>query len=111
MGLCKALQKNNAKNVAKYLKLGGSLAYGNYDGLNSAAECNNLKAIKVLFEEFDASKLLTKELVKELIFIAEDPELMYDKLVNYLKSKVDLLEDSIENQNMDGFFAGDDGYY
>lgn len=109
--LCKALQNNRGKTVVKYLLAGGSLAYGNFDGISDAAQEGYLGVFKAMFEQLDPRTFLTQEIINDAIYIADDPELDNGKLAAYLKARVKLLPLKIENENMSGFDAGEDGYY
>ena len=106
--LCRAFYNNNAKGVIANLLAGGSIAYGNFDGISDASQEGNIEVFEAMFEKLDPTSFLTKEIINDCIFIADDPELKNEELVKYLKDRVHLLPDTLENENMNGFEAGED---
>ena len=107
--LLKALEKGQGANVRKYLLAGASLAYCNYDGLCTAAEEGRLAVFKVIFDEFDYTKLVDREQAKDLLGAAEEygEETGKMALANYLRPFVEKCPEDIPDENCAGMMDGE----
>ena len=86
--------------VEEALREGGSLAYFNFDGICSAAENGKIGIFKMIFEKLDYTKLIDVALGIDLCETAEEEG--HKTLATYLRSKLENLLDTIDNENLDG---------
>ena len=86
--------------VEEALREGGSLAYFNFDGICSAAENGKIGIFQMIFEKLDYTKLIDKALGVDLYETAQEEG--HETLAIYLRSKLENLQDTIENENLDG---------
>ena len=96
----KQLMAGKVTGVEEALQEGGSLAYFNFDGICSAAENGKIAIFQMIFEKLDYTKLIDKALGVDLCETAEEEG--HDTLATYLRSKLENLLDTIDNENLDG---------
>ena len=96
----KQLMAGKITGVEEALREGGSLAYFNFDGICSAAENGKIGIFQMIFEKLDYTKLIDKALGVDLWETAQEEG--HETLAIYLRSKLENLQDTIENENLDG---------
>ena len=96
----KQLMRGKIEGVEDALREGGSLAYFNFDGICSAAENGNIAIFRMIFDKLDYKRLIDKSLGVDLCETAQEEG--HNSLAIYLRSKLENLLDTIENENLDG---------
>jgi len=96
----KQLMAGKVTGVEEALREGGSLAYFNFDGICSAAENGKIAIFQMIFEKLDYTRLIDKALGIDLCETAKEEG--HNTLATYLRSKLENLLDTIDNENLDG---------
>jgi hypothetical protein len=107
--LYQALKNNRPKNIKILVQEGASFAYLNWEGLELAAEKGHLKVYKTLFDQELVKNFIVRPIIKASIDCAD--EFGHQKLVQYLKSKLQEVPVEIKDLNMNGHEDGDDNYF
>ena len=104
--LRKALAGGRGDDVARLMEEGGSVAYQNYDGINTAAEKGKLKTFQGIFEKLDYRRYIDAQLIRDLMESAEEEG--HVELHRYLSNYEGNCLENIPDENMAGF--EDDGF-
>ena len=104
--LRKALTGGRGDDVARLMEAGGSVAYQNYDGINTAAEKGKLKTFQGIFEKLDYRRYIDGQLIRDLMEAAEEDG--HNELHRYLSNYEGNCLEKIPDENMAGF--EDDGF-
>jgi hypothetical protein len=103
--LLKALEYGRVSHARQYILEGGSIAYCNFDGICTAAEKGKTKIFHMIFNEFDFTRLVDKDLIQDWHDAAQEEG--HNELQEFLAPFMLRCLSNIQDENLAGFHDGE----
>ena len=99
----KALKAGRVADTKKYILEGAAISFLNFDGILCAAEDGKYKVIEMIFNDFDYTKLISIDIIDEMIMSTAPDMGNHKKLHEFLKKFRNSCLEIIDDENLIGF--------